>query len=625
MSHIDKVLNKLENCLTNQVYEEIETDMLELKNMPSVKNDKSFDEIKKTICAFLNTQGGILIIGVKEKRNPKLYELTGYREDFEENFKRLHGETFKDENQNFVNLSKESLSFQIKDLLDKRVAILHVDKLPEDKKFVYYDGVAYERKITGDHDISKEDIRKHNEYKEEIKSAKELDTVPKASLDHLNIDILNEYIYLLNKEVKITSPKADIISAKEFLYKRFFINEEEIPTILGMLVCGKDLEHFLGSRCQIDCFVDSPLSVAQNKKVLKNNVLPLLEDAFNFVYRNIQVGVNIENSGSSVPEYPENLIRECLNNSLAHRDYSIDKYINVNIKPNKHIEIRNPGSFPRKLLIEQLDHSIPIRRIIPNPKAVNPKLADVLKVYNKWEGKGIGMATLVNQCLDNKIDLPYYRFYDDSELALFVQSDQLLDDEMALHLKMYDRYISDLLDGEDLTHEQKMVLAYLYKSERYNERYYYTILLTPDNNHQDAIIQLEKSGIISKHPESPSLHPVFILDRQLMKTKFNEELRGILGKDAYDNLGNDYKDCLRIIYQYNEFSTTPYVSANQTANTMFFKEHRRVSDVKVYDAFKRKIRLIFNKLENSSFILRKEGKPKYFINKNYQKNRIPFD
>ena len=99
-------------------------------------------------------------------------------------------------------------------------------------------------------------------------------------------------------------------------------------------------------------------------------------------------------------------MRETVNNALAHRDYSIDRQAIISIKPGHHVSIRNPGSFRPHLLIEHPDDPIPLRRIMPEAKARNPKLADVLRVYRKWEGKGVGMATLVNLCLENRIDLP---------------------------------------------------------------------------------------------------------------------------------------------------------------------------------------------------------------------------
>jgi hypothetical protein len=345
--------------------------------------------------------------------------------------------------------------------------------------------------------------------------------------------------------------------------------------------------------------------------------MQLLENSFSFIYRNIQIGISAENSGQSVPEYPEDLVRECINNSLAHRDYTIDRFVNIDIVPQKHLEIRNPGGFKKTLLLEEPEHEIPLRRIIPNQKPVNPKLADILKVFNKYEGKGIGMATLVNECLKDKIDLPYYKFNSENDISLIIPKGKLLDDKIEFLLNTFSGYLDDLTQGEQLTDEQKHVIAYLYKSEIENESYHYTILLTPDNNHLEAIKSLEKLGIIFKHEKSTTIHPIFILNRVLMKTNFNKELIDLFG-NSFRNLKSEYKTSLKTIYQICTYSKDKYVkNAAQIAYILYY-QNNKILDIKTADSYKRKIRNIFNKLEQGDFI--KKVNKKYIINSNYKKN-----
>ena len=424
MKAIDKILQKLEDCIINNTFQAVETELIELKPTPA--NPKGAKSLYHSICAFFNTNGGIVIIGVEEKQNPLAYFLKGYNEDFENNIKETIAKSFTDAQNNIINTS-EYVNFQVKDFLNDRVLVLYIDKLPEENKFVYFDKVAYQRTLTGDHKISEDNIKRQVEIIEEIINARELLPVENATLNDLDIDKLNEYIQLLNKETKVETFKADIPTALPFMTRKKFVINETITT-LGMLVCGNHPEDFIGNRCQVDGFVDSDVQIVQDKKVYKYNVLPLMEKSVAYIYKNIQVGVSFENAGSKAPEYPDKLIRECVNNSIAHRDYSIDKYINITIRPNVHIEIRNPGSFKKTLLIEEPNHTIPIRRIIPDSKPKNPKLADILKVFDKWEGKGI--ATLTNFALENRIDLPYYRFYSENDLGLFIRKGKLLDESM---------------------------------------------------------------------------------------------------------------------------------------------------------------------------------------------------
>lgn len=423
---------------------------------------------------------------------------------------------------------------------------------------------------------------------------------------------MNDYIYEINKEIKLETPKTDIENALSFLERKKFTINRQVTT-LGMLVCGKEPEYFLEARCQVDCFVDSPLAVVADKKILKDNILALMTKARNFVMKNIQVGVSIVNGGQAMPEYPEQLLRESINNALAHRDYSQNSYTTIIIKPNESITIKNTGIFKKNLLIEHHKHEIPVLRIIPDVKRTNPLLAEVLKAFNRYEGRGIGISILTNECLANNIDLPYYKFHSDNEMSLVIRKGKLLDDEIISILDSYDGFIFKHCNGVELTEEHKLVLAYLIKSERENRNYRYTILLSPDNNHLQAIGQLKEWKLIYEHQLSEVTKPVFIVNRQLLQKEFITELRAIFG-GAYDNLANDYKDSLQIVYQYNYFSKKQTVTANKVSNFLWLKRNGQLQNyqLKEFDNFKRKIRKVFEQLLQKNLIIKNEET--YLIN-----------
>jgi predicted HTH transcriptional regulator len=89
MREIDKILNKIEDCILRQYYEPVETEKVELKLTPP--NLKSASSVLQSINAFMNTDGGILIIGIRDNNNTdvKSYQLLGYNDDFEANLKLL--------------------------------------------------------------------------------------------------------------------------------------------------------------------------------------------------------------------------------------------------------------------------------------------------------------------------------------------------------------------------------------------------------------------------------------------------------------------------------------------------------------------------------------------------------
>ena len=216
----------------------------------------------------------------------------------------------------------------ILDFAGGKVTVMLVDELPADRKFVFYRGEAYRRILTGDHRISESEIEKQEEFREEALQARELQIVPGVTLAGLELDKLNDYITQLNRPVKIETVKPDLDSALPFLERKSFIKDGRVTT-LGVLVCGQHAADLLGFRCQVHGYVDVPQEIARDKQDFADNVLPLMEGSLAYLLRNIQIGVSVAQGGSNRPQYPEQLLRETVNNALAHRDYSINRLVVV--------------------------------------------------------------------------------------------------------------------------------------------------------------------------------------------------------------------------------------------------------------------------------------------------------
>lgn len=619
MNAIDNLLNKLGDCIKNGSYERLETDKYELKDNSHTGSD--WKEVHKTANAFLNSKGGIIFVGIHEDTANHKYAFKGFDARNENQVKEICKQ-FTDEKGNKLNLELYFPDYEIRDFMDGEILLVYVEPLPDDEKFVYMNGSAYERLLTGDHKISDHKITAHGEYKAQIRDARELLPVINTSVDNLDIDKLNHYIFLLNRIKKTETQKSTLEEAKAFLVRKMMLRDEQ-PTILGMLTCGKNPEDFLFNRCQIDCYVDHPSKelIARSRKLLMDTVINLMEEAERFTIQNMDTGISVEKGGTGVYEYPLELIRESINNSMAHRDYAIDRFITIKVVPKTQIEIRNPGRFKRQLLIEEVNETVPIRRIIPgDPQANNPRLANVLKVFNKWEGQGIGMATLTGACLHNEIDLPYYNFHSADELSLIIPSGKLIDKQMESLFLTYGSYFKEKLKGNEITEEQKRVLTYLYKSEVQNKLFRYTILLTKDNNHLDVIRSLLEAGLIYPHPKSDNINPVYLLDRNVFKIDFNLELQEIFG-EQYSSLKPENKEVLSLIYESNTFSEEKNPSANQIGNILWLR-HGKEHTIEGFEDFKRKVRYMVRKLEDGSYIVRVSNSPQYSINSEYKNDTL---
>ncbi|MFM8421521.1 MAG: RNA-binding domain-containing protein [Verrucomicrobiota bacterium] len=614
MKIVDQILGQLADLIQQGQFKELETEGLEIKPVPS--EGGVWEQCHQSVNAFLNTRGGILILGVKEERSgtARRYVISEWHEHAEPKVKEFP-RLFTDRKGVKLDLDDCFPPMQIRTFLGKRVAVVYVDELAADRKFVFLQGAAYKRILTGDHKLTEREVELQEEFKEEAAHAKELQPVAGMTEADLDLEKLNQFIFHLNQPRQVETLKPDIASARAFLGRRCFIKDGAV-TILGALVCGDHPGDRLGFRSHVHGYVDVPQRVAQDKQDYVDNVLPLMKSSLAFLLRNIQVAITAEGGGTAVPQYPEEVLRETVNNALAHRDYSVNKQVTIAIKPGVHIAICNPGRFRQTLVIEDGHAEIPVRRILPEAKPRNPKLADVLRVYRRWEGRGIGMATLVNLCLQNRIDLPYYRIYSE-EVCLHLCAGKLLDERMERLFASLDRHIATRLEGGSLTDEQKRVLSYLIKSEWANEQLRYTILLTPDNNHFSALRTLEKAGLIQLHGLSTAAYPIYVADRVLVQRDHARELRAWFG-GAFNDLDATARDALGVVYRHQHFSTARHVSAKQAAFALWYDRGASGGDIKEFDTFYRKVRNTFNQLQRSGFVEKADGTHGYLLRQDFK-------
>jgi ATP-dependent DNA helicase RecG len=560
------ILNRLELCVRQSSWESLETDWLEIKPVPSSGN--AWDNIRRSVCAFLNTRGGVVVLGIKDEQHPtRHFTFTGYTENNSTNLSALRT-AFKDAKGNTIDVG-DCLMVEIRTFSMGQIAVVRVSALPEDRKYCLYDGQALERIADRDERIPKHRVDEQEERKREMETYRELRPVDDVTLNDLSLQRINELVLLINQgqSQPIETIKSTLADAVQFLEKKRFMLKTEQITTLGVLVCGTRPEEHLLFKSQMDAFVDVPNAIAQDKKTFRDNILQLMEQGHGWTLRNIMTGVSPEAGGTLMAEYPEKLIRECINNALAHRDYSINRPVQLTLKPRVSLSIRNPGQLPHELVFEKPNDAIPVRRIFANPKARNPRLADILKLHNKWEGKGIGMSELVNYALANQIGMPHYLFHSADELSLCIPTGRVLDEEIDVWLDLMGGLIARKTKDRPLTEEQRVVLAYLLKSERLNRAGLYTLALTPSNNHFAAINVLKTWALIDLHQASDRFREVYVVCRELATDDYLNEVRQLFGSD-FDALDTIAKETLNMILVAEKYSTEGGLNAKQVSRLL---------------------------------------------------------
>jgi ATP-dependent DNA helicase RecG len=299
MKTIDHILNQLAELISQDRFLELETEGLEIKPVPAEGNE--WKERHKSLNAFLNTRGGILILGVKEEGTgpDRRYVITEWKEHAEPKLKEFP-RLFTDRKGVVQDLADCFPPMEIRMLLGKRVAVVYVDEMAADRRFIFLNGTAYRRILTADHKLTEREVEAQEEFKEEAAHAKELQSVPGMTIADLDLPKLNQFIFHLNQPQPIETLKSDLDSARTFLERRCFIKDGGV-TILGALVCGNYPGDRLGFRSHVHGYVDVPQQIAQDKQDFVDNVLQLMESSLGYLLRNIQVGISAEGGGTAVP------------------------------------------------------------------------------------------------------------------------------------------------------------------------------------------------------------------------------------------------------------------------------------------------------------------------------------
>lgn len=598
---IFRVLQSIESSLENGVFLDVENELVELKDL-STGNE--WTSLKQTVCAFLNTKGGYIIGGIRERN--KEYSFPGFDRNNEGRLIELQTKVFTNDQQVKPDLS-DHIFFDYRTIQNKTLVIISVKPLIENEKYVQYDEEYYERILTQDKKIAPAKLEQHREYKAELEYAKEIAVVPNAVLADLDIDKINQFILKINTSYRKETIKQDLADAADFLRRRYCINADGAVTVMGLLLFGKEPFLQLEYRAEIDCYFETGNQIGRDKRYFQNDVLNLMEDAFSFVWGHIKVGRSYVGGGRSEPEFPEKLVREVINNAFAHRDYVANQFITIKINPGQQLEITNPGSFKRNMLMESNGNTRAIRRVIPGvPETKNPKLANVLKAFDKIESQGIGMATLVSLCLENQIDVPYYNLSRPDTISLIIPSGKLMDDETVRWFSSFQHYIKNKLGGK-FSQDHLLVLAYLLKSERLNLRRNYTILLSPSNNHFDVLNDLEQAGLVSLHPiASTEQTPVYIIDATLTKDDFIPEMEISLGKwlSVYDDVTQKVLNILFRHQQYNHQSLKPSMITPE----LYYQLHGKEINPITYETLGRRVRKICGELLKADILIKMNDK-----------------
>ena len=154
------------------------------------------------------------------------------------------------------------------------------------------------------------------------------------------------------------------------------------------------------AKIQCAVFKGSDRTVFIDRREFTGSIQQQVEDAYNFVLRNIRLGAVINGLyRQDVYEIPPAVIRELIINAVVHRNYLESSHIQISIFDDR-LEITSPGSLLKGVTIERMRQGF--------SKARNESLANVFHYMHLIEQWGTGIPRIVNLLKASGLDEPEF-------------------------------------------------------------------------------------------------------------------------------------------------------------------------------------------------------------------------
>jgi len=299
------------------------------------------DEYLKTLCAFANTDGGIMYLGVSDEGVP--LGLTNTSELLE----------------NLPNKIRNNLNIipYIKTEIMEGKEIIKIEISPSEIP-ISYDGKFYIRSGSTTQEVKGEELIKIIMKKQRISWEMLLSDADIKEIDE-------ETVFKFKKLAKDKLAISEEDSIERILENLELIKNRKLTNACVLLFGKNPQRYFLNSISRVGRF-KTPTQILDTVEI-KGNLFKQVEDLVSTIKKHINVKFEIKDiTHKEIWDYPIPAIREACINALIHRDYMDSAEIQIKVYDDK-IWFWNPGGLPEGISVEMLrkDHtSKPRNKII---------------------------------------------------------------------------------------------------------------------------------------------------------------------------------------------------------------------------------------------------------------------
>lgn len=334
----------------------------------------------ETLCAYLNTQGGIVLIGVNDSGKIIGQNVTDQtRLEIANLISKIEPAAHVD----FEYIATRNNTYVIK---------MSVKFNPASIPYVF-DGKPFWRVLSSTRRMPQQRyqqllIEKNNHFSS-------WDALNASNIDIKDLD-QKEIINTIHKSIQAGRLEArhqtsDLLTALRLLK---LTNNGKLLNAAAVLFCKDPGLHFPQCLLRLVRFKGTDKSNIIDNKRIYGHAFHLIENIEDFFLRHMSINSKLapgKMARQDIPDYPPRAIREAIINAISHRDYTIrGGSISVMIFDDR-LEITSHGTLPFGITVNDLMHD-------HDSQPRNDRITQVMYRRGLIESVGTGTQEIVNEC-----------------------------------------------------------------------------------------------------------------------------------------------------------------------------------------------------------------------------------
>jgi ATP-dependent DNA helicase RecG len=345
--------------------------------------------IAQTVTAFLNTEGGVVIVGVDEDGQP-------------------NGSVTERQSRSLRSFLREKITPRVLyDVTFDQTAqgnVISVSVPPGPDRPYVFGGAVFVRKGASTVLANAPALRAIVAKSAEPTTRWERRPAVGLDIDGVNLALLDETVrraqdrrgYVFDK------PKDPLATLAQLA----LLQTGQLTNAADVLFGNKVALRHPQTRMRAVCYATDRADDFLDEQLYEGPAFKLLESGMAFLRRHVSIAAEFHEGQvprESKPRYPFNALREALVNALVHRDYAaFSGSVSVSIYPER-IEFWNTGKLPQGISPRDL-------LLATHPSIlVNPDIGHVFYLHELMERVGRGTFTIAQECRELRMRRPEWK------------------------------------------------------------------------------------------------------------------------------------------------------------------------------------------------------------------------